>query len=96
MRADRSVSVEKQRPHGAAEFVIADCPYSQLTHAVTVEITQRGRRLAEPVAVLQDCAEAALGCADLLVRQHPAGLGRRRLERGDNDQHGRCLDTSCD
>ena len=80
VRLDRPVPVEEQHPHRAAvraPVVVMPRSHGQVADAVAVEIAKRGHRSAEAIAVIQDAVEIAFGVADLLVRQHPAGLGQR-------------------
>ena len=81
---DRAVSIEEQDPHRAAAgppVVVMPRSRGQVAHAVAVQIAQRGHLAAEDIAIIQDAGEAALGVADLLVRQDPAGLGPGRAVR---------------
>ncbi len=48
---------------------------------VEVQITERGHRGAEEIVTIKPSRESALGVADLLVRQHPAGLNLRPQRR---------------
>ena len=91
VRLDRPVRVEEQHPHRAAvraPVVVMPRSHGQVADAIAVEIAKRGHRSAEAIAIDQCAGEAALGVADLLVRQHPAGLAKRACcdQRGERDR----------
>ena len=105
MRLDRAVGVKKQHPHRAsarAPVVIEHCPNCEIAHAVAVQITQRGRRLAEQIAIIQDAGEAAFGVADLLMRldravhvekQHPQHTAVEAAVVSQGCPHGQVAHT---
>ncbi len=41
--------------------------HAQVADTVTIKVTQRGHRDAEPIFIIKDAVEAAIGVADFLV-----------------------------
>ena len=79
-------AIQEQNPHRAAvraPVVILECPHGQVAHAVAIQITQEGYQ-AEVIEIIQSAGEAAFGVADLLVREHPAGLSVGALSAHDH------------
>ena len=65
-----AVRIQVEHPHGAATvapIVILVCTHAKVSHAVTVEVSQRGHVEPEQVPIIESSGKTTLCVADLLL-----------------------------